>query len=312
MQQPEHFLNLVPLQEERSLLTLVENRSAYTLENCELNVFETHQRAAGVNLSFGDWVLTSMLRGKKIMKLFDMPSFEYLPGESVIVPPHEMMKIDFPEASEQTPTQCIALAISADQIQSTINLLNERWPKAEAGQQWEVNKDLFHLANNVELADIINRLIRISINDQSREKDVLANLALRELLVRLMQTQARQLFEQNYHKLAGNNRFAHVIAYIRDSIREKIDIDKLSEKACMSRANFFRKFKEEFGYSPADYILKERIRLAKEYLQQPGNSITQICYMAGFQNLNYFIRAFKKETGTTPGAWQQQLSASRH
>lgn len=93
--------------------------------------------------------------------------------------------------------------------------------------------------------------------------------------------------------------------YIRDHIHEKIDINKLSEKACMSRANFFCKFKEEFGYSPAEYILKERIRLAKEYLRHPSNSITQVCYMAGYQNLNYFIRAFKKETGTTPGAWPQ-------
>lgn len=72
---------------------------------------------------------------------------------------------------------------------------------------------------------------------------------------------------------------------------------------------FFRKFREEFGYSPAEYILKERIKLAKEYLQNPANSITQVCYMAGFQNLNYFIRAFKKETGTTPGAWQQNASS---
>ncbi len=307
MEYTKHPLQHIPVKKEKSLFSLVENRSAYTMDSCELNVFETHKTAINVHLRFDDWVLTSMLRGKKVMHLAGTPAFEYLPGESVIVPPQEPMRIDFPEACAETPTQCLALAISAEQINATIHLLNEQYPKVEAGQEWEIDAQLFHLVNNVELADIINRLIRISLNDHSREKDVLAELALRELLVRLMQTQARSLFEANYHKLASSSRFAHVIAYIKTHIHEKIDVDKLSVEACMSRANFFRKFKEAFGYTPADYILKERLKLAKDFLRDGRNSITQVCFMAGFQNLNYFIRAFKKETGATPGAWQQTL-----
>ena len=80
-------LQTVHLKDERSLFTLVENRSSFTLENCELNVFETYQQAENVNLMFGDLVLTSMLRGKKVMHLFNKEGFDYLPGESVIVPP---------------------------------------------------------------------------------------------------------------------------------------------------------------------------------------------------------------------------------
>ncbi|MBF8962342.1 AraC family transcriptional regulator [Pontibacter sp. FD36] len=302
----KHQLQQLPTLKEQALTTLVEHRSAYTLESCELNVFETHQAAEKVSLVFDNLVLTSMLRGKKVMHLFGKQGFDYLPGESVIVPPNELMKIDFPEAERDNPTQCIALAISQEQIQTTVALLNERFPKVERNACWSIDQEMFHLVNNQDLADIINRLIRISINEKNREKDVLAGLALRELLVRLMQTQARQLFESNYVSLATNNRFAHIIKYIKESIREKIDIDKLSDKACMSRASFFRKFKEEFGYTPADYILKERIRLAKDYLRNPLNSVTQACYMAGFQNLNYFIRAFKKEVGLTPKSFQQQ------
>ncbi|GAA4427220.1 hypothetical protein GCM10023188_10060 [Pontibacter saemangeumensis] len=285
---------------------MVENRSAYTLDACELNVFETYEAAKGVKLAFGDWVLTSMLRGKKVMHLTDKPGFDYLPGESVIVPPHEVMQIDFPEAEKENPTQCIALAISAEQIQHTVQLLNEQHAKVEEGEEWLVNDQCFHLANNVELADIINRIIRIGMHEHSREKDILANLALRELLVRLMQTQARQLFEHNYNTLAGSHRFGYIIQYIKENITSKIDVDKLSDKACMSRASFFRKFKEEFGFTPADYILKERIRLAKTYLRNPYNSVTQACYMAGFHNLSYFIRAFKTQVGATPKAFQLQ------
>lgn len=41
----------------------------------------------------------------------------------------------------------------------------------------------------------------------------------------------------------------------------------------MSKANFFRAFKQEFGLSPIDYIIKTRMRLAKRYLQNPAISI---------------------------------------
>jgi AraC-like DNA-binding protein len=292
------------VRQEQSLFTLVENRSAFTMERCELNVFETHQKAERVNLVFGDMVLTSMLRGKKVMHLRDKPSFDYLPGQSVIVAPNEVMRIDFPEARMDNPTQCIALAIAKEQIQETVNLLNENFAKVEAKDSWHIDEKLFHLENSQELADIINRLIRISIKEHAKEKDILAKLALQELLVRLMQTQARELFEKNYLQMASSHRFAHVIQYIKENLREKIDLDALPDKACMSRANFFRKFKETFGYSPGDYIQKERIVQAKEFLKNPFISISEVCFLTGFQNLHHFVRVFKKETGATPKAYQ--------
>lgn len=303
------LLQSVPLQPLAALQTLVENRTTVSLDTCELHVFETHQKAEKVRLEFPDLVLTSMLRGKKVMHLFQDPGFDYLPGESVLVPPHEAMLIDFPEAETNNPTQCIALAISREQVEKTVQLLNEHFPKVEEGALWQVDPQMFHLVQQPDLADSINRLLKISLTDTTREKGLLANLSLRELLIRLMQTQARQLFEKNYTTLASRHRFGFVIQYIKEHLHEKLDVRQLSEKACMSRANFFRKFKEEFGIAPADYVLKERLRLAKQYLRTTGHSVTQVCYLAGFQNLHYFIRAFKKEVGLTPRSYQLQYNS---
>ena len=295
----------LPVSHEDSLETLVESRSAYTMDQCELNLYETHQQASNVNLVFNDFVFTSMLRGKKVMRVAERPGFDYFPGESVIVPPNERLSIDFPEADLENPTQCLALVISADQIKKTLNELNEYYPKADAKDSWHIKGDILHLVNGPDLTEIINRFVRISITDSTREKDILAELALKELLIRLMQTQAREVFETSYRQLMPSHRFAHVINYIKQNLSGQINPDSLSEQACMSRANFFRKFKQEFGVSPGEYILKERLKLAKVHLAGPHHSVTQVCYMSGFQNLNYFIRAFKKETGITPKIYQQ-------
>lgn len=299
-----NFIPGVPWRNARDLKTLVENRTTYTLENCELNIFETHQKADDVNLVFGDLVLTTMLKGKKVMHLFDKPGFDYLPGESVIVPPNEVMKIDFPEAKLDNPTQCIALSISKEMIEATFNLLNEKFPNKMISKDWGLDLSYFHLINTQDLSEIINRFIRIGVKDGSKEKDLIASLALKELMIRLSQTQARDMMEQTYKELASGNRLAHVVSYIKKNIRENISLDDLAQEACMSKAHFLRIFKQDMGMTPMEFVLHERLKLAKKYLQLGKFQIQEVCYMAGFRNNTYFIRAFKQEFGLTPKVFQ--------
>ncbi len=297
-----HKLDLVKLSSESQLQTLVENRTSYTLERCELNVFETYTQSYKVPLTFDDFVITSMLRGKKVMHLNEKKEFEYLPGETVIVPPSETMRIDFPEATDLNPTQCIALAIDNGQIKQTIKYLNEYFPKESNDEEWKLNYDEYHFYNNEEIAYLINKVIKVC-SDTSREKDVLADLTLKELLVRIMQTQNLTLLQG---ESLNNNPLSYVIGYIKSNLNEKISIESLSNKACMSKATFYRLFKRELGVSPNDFILAEKMKKAKEMLLKPGIKIAAISYELGFSDANYFIRAFKKIVGMTPGAFQSQ------
>lgn len=58
------------------------------------------------------------------------------------------------------------------------------------------------------------------------------------------------------------------------------------------------------GETPAQYILKERIKLAQAQLKSPAVNITEVCFSCGFENLSHFIKAFKNEVGMTPKAYQ--------
>ena len=297
----------LPLHDEKNLKTLVENRSVYTLQHCELNVFETHQRSEKVKLKFDDMVLTTMLRGKKVMHLFGSQHFDYLPGESVIVPDNEEMIIDFPEANAANPTQCIALAVDPRMLSDTLGLLNEKYPKVEKNESWDIDLNCFHLQNTFQITDTIDRLVHIS-TENFAAKDVIADFTLKELLIRLMQTQARSLILDNYHKHTSTNRFAAVVKYIKTHIHEEITIDQLSSICCMSRPNFFRCFKREFGISPVEFILNERVKAAKQLLMNADVTITQACYAIGINNLSYFFKLFKRIEGQTPNEFRKNLN----
>lgn len=58
------LVNSLPFSSRHELSTLVENRRAFTLENLELNVFETYQRSEKVALQFDDLVIINMIHGK--------------------------------------------------------------------------------------------------------------------------------------------------------------------------------------------------------------------------------------------------------
>ena len=123
-----------------------------------------------------------------------------------------------------------------------------------------------------------------------------------------MQTQARKLILENYHKHTTTNRFAFAVEYIKAHIHEEITIDKLSNLSYMSKPTFFRCFKREFGISPVDFIIQERIKTAKRLLKDVNVTISQACYSVGINNLSYFFKLFKRVEGITPNEYRKNLN----
>ncbi len=292
--------------QSRKLELVVENRTAYTLDSAELNIYETHQAAKNVELTFENPVLASMIRGKKVMHLSNSPSFDFFPGESVIVPAHQTMKIDFPEAHLHNPTQCLALAISPNKIRTIVETLNERTPLVDNQEGWQFTNDNFYFTNEAAIHQLIGRLIYI-FTENNAAKDYFANLVLQELIVRLMQTKARMVLTTNLQQLANTNRLAYAVKYVQENIHRNLTIKELADKACMSEPNFFRCFKQQYGITPVEYINQQRIQLATRLLYNTSYSISDICFACGYNHLNYFLKVFKKATGDTPANYRKKI-----
>lgn len=293
-------LTPINLSDTTKLDSLVEHRRVYSLRHCELNIFETFHKCSDVRLSYNGLVVSSMMRGRKIMSVSGTEGFDFLPGESVILSDDVSMEVDFPDADLKHPVQCATLTLDWDIVNKNLEFLNEQYPNAQQPYEWKLNFCKYHFVNNNELAGSINRLISISM-ETDVAKDALADLSIKFLLLRIIQTQNLALMQENVN---DNSRFKSVIDYINQNLGEKISVDALAKECCMSKSAFFMAFKNEFSISPLEYILRERIRLAKVLLQNSHESMTQICHQTGFNNLNYFIKQFKRQEGIAPALYR--------
>ncbi|MFO7702164.1 AraC family transcriptional regulator [Psychroflexus maritimus] len=292
----------------RKIETLVENRTVYGAEFAELNIYETHQKAEGVYLKFDFPILASMISGKKIMHLEDLKRFDFLPGESVVLPSNKKMIIDFPEATLNNPTQCLALGIDNQKIEETVNMYQSLTEILGDEQiPLQLNSQTCHLANDPNIEFLIQRLMNTFIQT-NKAKDALLDIMIKELIVRLLQTKAKLTLIKETSSLFDNNRMAFIVKYIREHFKENISVDSLAEKACMSTSNFYKKFKNTFGETPIDYLNTERIKFAKKLIRNSNKKIVEIAELAGFNSSSYFNRIFKKTEGITPNQYRLSLA----
>ncbi len=285
-----------------SLQTLVENRTTYSLDAVELNLFETHEAAAAVALQFDRPVLASMIGGRKIMHLREQPGFAFLPGESILLPAGERMVIDFPEATEKQPTKCLALEIDETEVERVLQLMNERRPRAD-GSEWSATNYNFHFTQQPAITQLLQRLVFLCAEDHP-SKDIFVNLLLRELLIRIMEAESCQYHLRGAEAHATDNALDHVITYVRSHLSEKLTVSQLSRLACMSESGFYRAFRNELGCSPVEFIITERLKLAASLLQDSRRNIRDVAFRCGFNSVSYFTRAFGECYGSSPGAYQ--------
>ncbi len=76
----------------------------------------------------------------------------------------------------------------------------------------------------------------------------------------------------------------------------------------MSKSTFYRAFTDEYGITPVQLILEERLKFAKSLLNKHNEiSIKEVAYAAGFNDPNYFARVFRKVEGATPSEFREKI-----
>ena len=94
------------------------------------------------------------------------------------------------------------------------------------------------------------------------------------------------------------------VQFIADHAHESVGIDDVAHHVGMSRSALTRRFKAETGKTVNEHIIETKIRDAKRLLRYSDMSYGEIAATLAFSSQAYFQTVFKRETGLTPGEYQ--------
>ena len=82
-------------------------------------------------------------------------------------------------------------------------------------------------------------------------------------------------------------------------------MEGIAEELGMSRAHFFRIFKEYTGLTPYQYHLELKLNRARQMLRDSDLPVKQVARLLGFSNVYHFSKFFKNRTGMAPTPWRK-------
>ena len=103
-------------------------------------------------------------------------------------------------------------------------------------------------------------------------------------------------------------RMRTMLGFIRQNFAQPITVDNIAASAHIAKSECFRCFAELSKTTPVEYVAKIRLMHAAQMLITTDNSVSEICFAAGFNNTSYFSKCFSKEYGMTPKKYRTMNS----
>ena len=118
----------------------------------------------------------------------------------------------------------------------------------------------------------------------------------------------RALATTSYAKVRleeNSRRILAVKVYIDNHYSDEIKLKDLADVACMSEAAMSRFFKLHTGRTISEYVMDTRLGYAARLLVDTNQSVSDICYQCGYNNLSNFNRLFKRRKGCSPTEFRE-------
>lgn len=126
------------------------------------------------------------------------------------------------------------------------------------------------------------------------------------IAVHLLAKYAQIHIQPNHTVRQGVSKLAPVIHHVHTHLDEHLNITDLAHLSGMSPSHFSRLFKKSVGMSPHRYILSQRVRLAKQLLDETNLPLSNIALECGFYDHSHFIVQFRRFTGITPKGYRHR------
>lgn len=99
---------------------------------------------------------------------------------------------------------------------------------------------------------------------------------------------------------SDRRRYCRTIEYMRANYHRSITLQELADIAGANPFVLLRRFRQEFGLTPHEYLRMYRVNRARDFIRQ-GMKLADVALLCGFSDQSHLNRQFKKTVGVTPG-----------
>lgn len=100
-------------------------------------------------------------------------------------------------------------------------------------------------------------------------------------------------------------RLAGILAEMEGRVEEPLRLEEMARKAGLSASQFSRLLKERTGHSFGGLLAFYRVERAKRLLCEVDVTVGEVAAACGFFDQSHFAKAFRKQTGKSPGEWRK-------
>lgn len=160
---------------------------------------------------------------------------------------------------------------------------------------------VYHIPN-LEVSELFFKMIELTGDTGLKTKELFEKEALlfHELIIRI----DNRISEFNTLSITPAQGLRQ---YIDQNAEKSLSMQELCSVIYKSPSQTIRLFKSEFHMTPYEYLLNQKIEMAKLLLLNSGIQVKEIAYRLNFADEHYFSNCFKARTGVSPSGFRRGM-----
>ena len=196
-------------------------------------------------------------------------------------------------------------------------LIRDQIPALEEFDSWESlfgsrtprDRKKIHLplADRIQIDAYLARL-KEELDRRTRGYKTVAAAILLEIIVQLLRCSPKQMAVRSgvFPRDGGN--LLKTINSLEKTPEKHLSLAQMAKLSGMCVSSFTKKFRILTGVSPTEYLISLRIEKAENLLKTTDLPVYTIADMCGFDNINYFIKTFRRFRHVTPAKFRRGRS----
>lgn len=231
---------------------------------------------------------------------------KYDENDLVLIGPYIDHRWDAADIPEEQRDQAFIIVVQFDKALFESSMMDKE-AFFSIKRMLDRSRQAIHFTGSI-VDEVTQRLLKIAQTEMSPFESTMEFLSILNSLAtsRDQHLLASAGFSMEPKSMVGS-RIGKVYDFIMKNYTKKILVTQAAEIANMSESAFSHFFKKCTNKSFTQFVVELRIGYACKLLMETQDTISQICFKCGFNNISNFNRLFKKYKKFTPLQYRQQI-----